>query len=90
MWIAPVGGASRYRVDKANQPEVIFVKAPQTLARHTVQNMAMIEEAERLFKPRPKSEAISEYERDQQRIRANLERLKKERLARENAESGKL
>jgi hypothetical protein len=51
--------------------------------------MAVTEEAERLFKPQPKSEAISEYERDQQRIRANLERLKKERLVRENAESGK-
>jgi len=41
------------------------------------------EKAQRLFKSQPRAPAASEYERDQQRIRANLERLKAERLARE-------
>jgi hypothetical protein len=40
------------------------------------------EQAERLFKPQPQAKAVSEYEREQQRIRANFERLKAERLAR--------
>jgi hypothetical protein len=42
-------------------------------------------EAERLFKPQAEAHAASEYEREQQKIRANLERLKAERLAREAA-----
>ena len=47
--------------------------------------MTNTDEAERLFaRPQP-AQTISEYEREQQRIRANMERLKAERLAREAA-----
>jgi hypothetical protein len=41
------------------------------------------EEAARLFKPSKPQSKVSEYERDQRHIRANYERLKAERLARE-------
>jgi hypothetical protein len=41
------------------------------------------QQAEQFFKePKPTS-TMSEYEREQEKIRANLERLRKERLARQ-------
>jgi hypothetical protein len=46
-----------------------------------------LEEALRLFKPTKPAPTICEYEREQQRIRANYERLKAERLARERSET---
>jgi len=41
-------------------------------------------EAERLFEPPQPEKIISEYEREQQAVKANYERLKAERLARES------
>jgi hypothetical protein len=43
----------------------------------------ILEEAERLFEQAKPGPAISEYQREQQAIRSNFERLKAERLARE-------
>jgi len=40
-------------------------------------------EAEQLFNEPKPATAMSEYEHEQQKIRSNLERLRKERLARE-------
>jgi hypothetical protein len=42
-------------------------------------------EASALFKPAEPAPTVSEYHREQQTIRSNLERLKAERLAREAA-----
>jgi hypothetical protein len=44
----------------------------------------ILEEAERLFIQVEPAPNISEYEREQQAIRANFERRKAERLARES------
>jgi hypothetical protein len=44
-------------------------------------------EAERLFEPPQPAKIISEYEREQQAINANYERLKAERLARKSNSS---
>jgi hypothetical protein len=41
------------------------------------------QQAEQLFKEQKPTSTKSEYERDQEKIRANLERLRKERLARD-------
>jgi hypothetical protein len=41
------------------------------------------DEAERLFNEPKPATAVSQYEREQRKIHANLERLRKERLARE-------
>jgi hypothetical protein len=51
-------------------------------------NDRILKEAERLFEaPLHPAPAISEYEREQQAIKANYERLRAERLARESAAS---
>jgi hypothetical protein len=47
-------------------------------------NDQILEEALRIFEPAQTAPAISEYEREQQAIRSNFERLKAERLARES------
>jgi hypothetical protein len=44
-----------------------------------------IEEALKVFKQPAPAPTITEYEQERQRIRANYERLKAERLAREGA-----
>jgi hypothetical protein len=41
------------------------------------------QQAEQLFKEQKPTTTMSEYEREQEKIRANLERLRRERLARE-------
>jgi hypothetical protein len=41
------------------------------------------QEAEQLFKEQKPNTTMSEYEREQEKIRANLERLRRERLARD-------
>jgi hypothetical protein len=46
-----------------------------------------IEAAQQLFEKVEPAPPITEYEREQQRIRANYERLKAERLERESNES---
>jgi len=57
----------------------------QTFHNEDRMSNTALEEAQRLFeKPKP-APTISEYEREQQRIRTNYERLKAERLAREAA-----
>ena len=43
----------------------------------------ILEEAERLFVQVEPAPAISEYEKEQRAVKANFERLKAERLARE-------
>jgi hypothetical protein len=45
----------------------------------------ILEEAERLFEQAKPLKAISEYQKEQQAIRSNFERLKAQRLAREAA-----
>jgi hypothetical protein len=50
-------------------------------------NDQILEEAERLFEQAKPVQAISEYQREQQAIRSNFERLKAERLARKTASS---
>jgi hypothetical protein len=91
LWIAAVNATSKYRLDKANQGEASFAHAPKALAQTRAhkppdKTMTITEEAQRLFKPHTQPEsAMSEYEREQRRIRENLERLKAERLAREAA-----
>jgi hypothetical protein len=50
-------------------------------------NERILEAAERLFEPAQTKATINEYDREQQAIRANLSRLKSERLARERAAS---
>ena len=45
----------------------------------------ILEEAKRLFDQAKPAPIISEYEREQQAIKANYERLRAERLAREAA-----
>jgi hypothetical protein len=87
--IAAVVAAWKYRPDRATQCDVIFRATPNALAnagRQTPQtDMTITEEAERLFKPQAEAHAVSEYEREQQKIRANMARQKAERLAREAA-----
>jgi hypothetical protein len=51
----------------------------------TRMNDTTLEAALRIFKQLAPTPTSSEYEREQQRIRANYERLKAERLAREAA-----
>jgi hypothetical protein len=41
------------------------------------------QQAEQLFKEQKPTTTMSEYEREQEKIRANLERLRRERLARD-------
>jgi hypothetical protein len=48
-------------------------------------NDRVLKEAERLFEQVRPAPTIGEYEREQQAIRSNFERLKAERLAREAA-----
>ena len=48
-----------------------------------IMNDRVFEEAERLFEPVRPAPAVSEYERERMAIKANFERLKAERLARE-------
>jgi hypothetical protein len=56
---------------------------PDFFAAKTTMNDTKIEEALRLFKQAESAPAMTEYELEQQRIHANLKRLKAERLARE-------
>ena len=50
-------------------------------------NERVLKEALKLFQPAQTTPHISEYEREQQAIKANFERLKSERLARESTAS---
>jgi hypothetical protein len=74
----------------AERRHVIFVLAPDALARMRATPQPdtttdKVEVAKERFRPRSEVHGLSEYEREQQRIRANLERLRAERFAREAA-----
>jgi hypothetical protein len=56
------------------------------LFSETTMSDQKIKEAQRLFKPEPTPTTVNEYQLEQQRIRANYERLKAERLKRESEE----
>jgi hypothetical protein len=90
MFVAAVNLLSASSLADADRRHIIFVLAPAVLARlrtipepETVTDKA--EAAKERFRPRSVVLAISEYEREQHRIRANLERLRAERFAREAA-----
>jgi hypothetical protein len=51
-------------------------------------NDGILEEAERLFESAQAAPTLTEYEREQLAIKANYERLKAERLARESGLNG--
>jgi hypothetical protein len=57
----------------------------QTFHNEDKMNDTTLEEAQRLFRQPAPAPTMTEYQLEQQRIRANYERLKAERLAREAA-----